>query len=248
MSIEKSQAIVLRRQKLRETSVLATLYTKDFGKISGVMKGVRGIQNKSVNFLEPFTLCEVVFYKKKRGGLYTISQCDLLDYFFEIRTDYERLVHALYFIDLLDAVTQAEDSNDELFELIHESLKALKVLKSPAPVKSIYEVKTLILSGFKPRIDFCISCGSSIEQKAKFSTKFGGLICYKCFNKDSLSHDIFKGTLASMLHIEKSNFDSVWRLNMTNRVKGQLSHILDDFIKFHIDKNIRSRSFIEMVA
>ena len=244
MSIEKSQAIVLKRQKLRETSVLATLYTKDFGKISGVMKGVRGIQNKSVNFLEPFTLCEVVFYKNKRGGLYTISQCDLLDYFFEIRTNYELIVHALYFIDLLDAVTQAEDSNSELFELIYESLKALKVSKKPAPVKSIYEVKTLILSGFKPRVDSCISCDSPIGEKAKFSSKYGGLICYKCCAKDSLSHDIFKGTLASMLHIEKSDFDSVWRLDMTSRVRRQLSHILDDFIKFHIDKNIRSRSFV----
>jgi len=245
MSIEKSQAIVLKRQKLRETSVLATLYTKDFGKISGVMKGVRGIQNKSVNFLEPFTLCEIVFYKNKRGGLYTISQCDLLDYFFEIRTDYDRIIHALYFIDLLDAVTQAEDNNNDLFELIHESLKALKVLKKPGPVKSIYEIKTLILSGFKPRVDSCIACGSSIEEKAKFSSKFGGLICYKCFAKDNLSHDIFKGTLASMLHIEKSDFDSVWRLDMTSKVRRQLSHILDDFIRFHIDKNIRSRSFVK---
>ena len=245
MSIEKSQAIVLKRQKLRETSVLATLYTKDFGKISGVMKGVRGVQNKSVNFLEPFTLCEIVFYKNKRGGLYTISQCDLIDYFFEIRTDYDRIIHALYFIDLLDAVTQAEDNNNDLFELIHESLKALKVLKKPGPVKSIYEIKTLILSGFKPRVDSCIACGSSIEEKAKFSSKFGGLICYKCFAKDNLSHDIFKGTLASILHIEKSDFDSVWRLDMTSKVRRQLSHILDDFIRFHIDKNIRSRSFVK---
>jgi DNA repair protein RecO (recombination protein O) len=247
MSIEKSQAIVLKRQKLRETSVLATLYTKDFGKISGVMKGVRGIQNKSVNFLEPFTHCEVVFYKNKRGGLYTISQCDLLDYFFEVRTDYQRMIHALYFIDLLDAVTQIEDNNIELFELIFESLKALSVSKNPIPVKSIYEVKTLILSGFKPRVDSCISCGSSIEEKAKFSSKFGGLICSKCFAKDNLSHEIFKGTLASMLHIEKSDFNSVWRLDMTSRVRGQLSHILNDFIKFHIDKNIRSRVFIDQV-
>jgi len=97
MSIEKSQAIVLKRQKLRETSVLATLYTKDFGKISGVMKGVRGIQNKSVNFLEPFTLCEVVFYKNKRGGLYTISQCDLLDYFLKL----ELIMNALYTLCIL---------------------------------------------------------------------------------------------------------------------------------------------------
>jgi DNA repair protein RecO (recombination protein O) len=245
MSIEKSQAIVLKRQKLRETSILATFFTREFGKVSGVMKGVRGIQNKSANFLEPFTLCEVVFYKNRKGGLYTVSQCDLLDYFFDVRTDYERLVHGLYFVDLLDAVTQAEDDNHELFELIYESLKALKALKKPAPIKTIYEVKTLILSGFKPRVDTCISCGRSVEERAKFSTKLGGLICSQCFNKDVSSHDIFKGTLASLMHIEKSSFENVWRLDMTSRVKSQLSHILDDFIRFHIDKNIRSRNFID---
>jgi DNA repair protein RecO (recombination protein O) len=248
MSIEKSQAIVLKRQKLRETSVLVTFYTKDFGKVSGVMKGVRGRQNKSVNFLEPFACTDIVFYKKSKGGLYTISQCDLVDYFFEVRLEYERLIHALYFVDLLNAVTQIEDHNEELFELTFESLKALKNLKKPAPIRSIYEIKTLILSGFRPRVDSCIACGSSIEEKAKFSTRLGGLICPKCFNKDSASYDIFKGAIASMLHIEKSDFTNVWRFDMTKKVRSQLSRILDDFINFHIDKNIRSRLFINSVA
>lgn len=245
MSIEKSQAIILKKHDLRETSILATFFTKDFGKISGVIKGARGYLNRTYNSLELFSLSEIVFYKRRRGGLYTVSQCDLLNYFKNIRKDYNRLIYAIYFIDLLNAVTSFEDENQMLFELILKTLETLNQEKDPQAIKNIYEIKTLILSGFKPRVDSCIRCAHPILKKAKFSTRFGGLLCKDCFCEDGRSQDIYNGTLASMLHIEKSNFNNVWRLNLTIKVKKQLGSILDDFITYHIDKNIKSKNFIK---
>lgn len=245
MSIEKSQAIIIKRQDLRETSILATFFTKDYGKISGVVKGARGTLNRTYNALELFSLSEIVFYKRRRGNLYTVSQCDLLDYFKEIRKDYSRVIHATYFVDLLNAVTSCEDKNEELFELILRTLGVLNQEKDPDAIKNIYEIKTLILSGFKPRVDSCIRCTRSISKKAKFSTRFGGLLCQDCLNEDRDSVDIYNGTLASMLHIEKADFNNVWRLNLTTKVKRQLSKILNNFIEFHIEKNIKSQNFIK---
>lgn len=248
MSIERSQAIVIKRQELRETSILATFYTKEHGKINGVVKGVRGPLNKTSNSLELFSLSEIIFYKRRRGNLYTVSQCDLLNYFKDIRKDYNRIIHATYFIDLLNTVTPNEDKNEKLFELILRTLETLNQERDSGAIRNIYEIKTLILSGFKPRVDSCIKCTQAVSEKAKFSTQFGGLLCSNCSSYDKAAVEIYNGTVASMLHIEKADFNNVWRLNLTVKVRNQLAEILDSFIKFHIDKNIKSKNFIESVS
>jgi DNA repair protein RecO (recombination protein O) len=247
MSIEKSQAIVLKNQDLRETSSLATFYTRDFGKISGIMKGVRGSLNQTNNSLEIFSLSEIVFYRRKRGNLYTVSQCDLLNYYKNIREEYKRIIYATYFVDLLNAVTPFDQKNREVFDLTVETLKFLEETRDPQAIKNIYEIKTLILSGFKPRIDACIKCEKSISEQAGFSVRYGGLLCKSCSNDTGDVLDIYKGTLATMLHIENADLESVFRLNSTTKVRDQLNEILDNFIRYHIDKNIKSKFYADFL-
>jgi DNA repair protein RecO (recombination protein O) len=248
MGIEKSKAIVLKNQVFRETSYLVNFYTRDFGKINGIIKGVRGTTNKTNNNLEPFSISEIVFYKRKKGTLYTVSQCDLLKFYKNIRREYKKIVYAAYFVDLLSAVTTYEDKNEDLYDLAVSTLDILDQQKDPEAIKSIFEIKTLILSGFKPRIDACINCGREFLKEAKFSTRYGGLLCKNCFSEDRKAIDIYNGTLATMLHIEKANLDNVWRLNLTSEVKRQLNEILDNFIKYHIDTKIKSKFYADFLV
>jgi recombinational DNA repair protein (RecF pathway) len=39
--IPKTEALVLNRRAFRETSLIAEFYTRDFGKMSGLLKGIR---------------------------------------------------------------------------------------------------------------------------------------------------------------------------------------------------------------
>jgi DNA repair protein RecO len=41
MSIHKTEAIVLSRRDFRETSLIANFFTRDYGRISGLLKGIR---------------------------------------------------------------------------------------------------------------------------------------------------------------------------------------------------------------
>jgi len=64
MSIEKAQALVLRKRDFRETSLIVDFYSREFGKISGLLKGVRSDPGKFGSNLEFFSLNEFVFYRK----------------------------------------------------------------------------------------------------------------------------------------------------------------------------------------
>ena len=73
-----SEAILLKKFDLRETSILLTFFTKESGKIRGVIKGVRSPQPQFAGVYEPFTLDKITYYEKKNKDLFVISHCDLL--------------------------------------------------------------------------------------------------------------------------------------------------------------------------
>ena len=78
MAIQKTEGILLRRQDLRETSLILTFYTRDFGKVKGIVRGVRGPRSAcGGGNMEIFALDEVVFYERRKSDIFTISQCDL---------------------------------------------------------------------------------------------------------------------------------------------------------------------------
>ncbi len=66
MPIQKTEGVLLKKRDLRETSLIVTFYTKDFGKISGVLKGVRGERPTASGVPQLFSLNQIVFYEKKK--------------------------------------------------------------------------------------------------------------------------------------------------------------------------------------
>ena len=76
MAIQKTDALLLRKKDLRETSLILSFFTRDFGKINGVLKGVRGSRARGNANPLYFSLDQIVFYEKKKSDLFIISQCD----------------------------------------------------------------------------------------------------------------------------------------------------------------------------
>ena len=98
----------------------------------------------------------------------------------------------------------------------------------------ISKIKLLDYCGFKPHLNSCVCCNNKIIFKAKLSLKLGGLLCDRCLNKDIQSRDIFRGTVASILYIEKNDFDNVLRLGMNRAIMKELVYVIDAFLQFHL--------------
>ena len=75
--------------------------------------------------MEIFALDEVVFYERRKSDIFTISQCDLSEFFSPIRESLEKLSYATYLIELTDSVTALGDKNREVFDLLLNSLRLL---------------------------------------------------------------------------------------------------------------------------
>ena len=242
--ILKTEAIVLKSFDFRETSRIATFFTKDYGKVKGVLKGIRSDPRKFGSYLDKFSVNDIVYYQYRRSDLHLISQCDLKTYFFAVREDYRRNMAAQYALELIDVIMPAEEPRRKIYRLLLDSLGALGSIRDIDKLVHVFQVKILLLSVFRPHIDACVKCRKKVAGKAYFSLRSGGLVCVQCPSPESVLTPISKGTIASILHIEQNPWGKSLQLGLTRTVRKELKYILNKFLVYHLEKRIKTEAYL----
>ena len=245
--INKTKAIVLKKMDFRETSLICTFLTQEFGKVKGILKGIRNDSNKFASSVEPFSVNEIIYYPVKTSDLHLVSAAELEENFTNIRNDLNLMNIATYVLDLADSLLAVEDKNIDIYNLLFKSLNALNNRKDASKIQTIFQIRSLFYSGFKPHLDSCVSCSNSLDFKVKFSNAYGGLLCNKCMQKDKQARGIFRGTIATIMHIERNNFDSLMSMGLHPEIKKELKTILSNFIEFHLEKRLKTQKVINQI-
>ena len=102
MPLDQAEAIVLRSFPVGEQDKLVVLFCRDKGILRGVAKGARKFGNRFGSSLEPLTHVRAFFYEKERRELVTVSQCDILQSFFDAQRDYGTACTLAYFAELVE--------------------------------------------------------------------------------------------------------------------------------------------------
>ena len=237
MSIHKTEAIILKTYDFRETSKIVVFFSRDFGKIKGLLKGARTEPQKFGGFLGHLSFGEIIFYKKKNSELNLVTQFDLKENLKPLKTDLRVFTLSCYITELLDYLMPIEEKNIEIFNLTLDALKNLRDLKDADKVFHIFIIKLLLLSGFRPHLDSCLICDSKIKESAKFNFRRGGLVCLRCAATDNYPvKSILKGTIATIEHIEDSNWQMSLRLGISPKIREELNNVLTNFLNFHLEK------------
>src|ERR1019366_3384591 len=124
--IVKTDAIILRGRKQGDTSKLATLYTRDFGKIDVIAKGAREQKSKFGGALEMFARSTVVLYKNhKPDTLSLLSNAETIEPNHGILRSLERMETATAIVELILRAMHDEEAHDELFDLLASTMQAI---------------------------------------------------------------------------------------------------------------------------
>lgn len=229
---------VLRTFDFRETSEIATFFTRDFGKVKGILKGIRGDSKKFGTSLSPLSLNHIIFYHKKNSEIHLVGQCDLIDSFGMSQPVLKTFGYVSHIAELVDVLMPLEDPQPRVFDLIFDFLNTFK--ETAADTRSFFQIKILSLSGFKPHFDSCLGCASKITEEVYFSSSRGGLLCAKCLFQDNHAVAVLRGTVATILYIERSDWKKALRLNLSAPIRKQLEGILLSFIHFHIGRALKT--------
>ena len=248
MAIHQTPAIVLKRQDYRESSILATLFTRELGKIHGIAKGIRGPKSRFASRLEPFTENHVVVYEPTRGGdLFMVAQCDLQEPFLRLREDLAKSAYATYLVELVDATQEPHDPQVAVYELLQEGLSRLAATRAPDWVRRVFEVRLLRLTGFLPRLEACVHCDASTGVAWQFSVRLGGVLCPRCGAHDATARRVSRGAVATFRRVAAADWVVAERIQCVRSVARELGVILDHLLLVHLGRRPRSLEFLERV-
>ena len=118
MDILKSKCLILNKKELNEADLLATVFSKDFGKILGMAFGIRKSKKRSLLTLNPLNIAEITFQKK--NGYYTIIEAELIKNFSSIMKDIEKLEISLYILDSVNKIYDVNYENKDFFNKLEE--------------------------------------------------------------------------------------------------------------------------------
>jgi DNA repair protein RecO (recombination protein O) len=245
--INQTEAIVLKRIDFRETSQIATFFTKKFGKVKGVLKGIRKDHKKFGSTIDKFSVNDIVYYQYRNSDIHLVSQCDLRGFFFVIRQDLKKAMAAHYLVELVDRIMPAEENNEPIYQLMLDFLTALELSDDISKLVHVLQIKILLHSGFRPHLDSCLKCGQTIKSKAKFSMSLGGLVCQNCKLNEGTLMIISQGTVSTILFVEKNSWNQCLRLGMTSSVRKELKYVLNNFLVYHLGRPIRSEKYLQKV-
>lgn len=242
--ILKTEAIVLKTYDVRETSRLAIFLTRDYGKVTGILKGIRKDHKKFGSNVDSFTVNDIVYYWHKDSDVHLVGQCDLTAFFFPIRKDIQKVMAAKYVLELVNKIMPPEEPNRKVYELLLDYLTLLQTESDINRLVHIFQIKILDLSGFRPHIDSCVACKKRIIHDARFSMKLGGLICEPCRIQDSSAVSVTKGAIASLLHLQKNDWQKSLRLKLSDSIQRELKYVLNSFLVFHLERPLKSARYL----
>lgn len=242
--IAKTEGFVLKSFDFRETSRIATFFTRDFGKVKGVLKGIRKDPRKFGSSVDRFSLNDIVYYQYRNSDIHLVSHCDMKDYFTGIRGDLKRMMAASYGMELIDTVMPAEEENLAIYDLLQDYLFSLATTDDINKVVHMFQIKILLLSGFRPHLEACVCCQRNVEGATRFSEKLGGLVCQFCKDPGGDWVPITRGAVATIIHVQRENWKKAVQLGITPTIKKELKFILNHFLVFHLERHLKSTRFM----
>lgn len=183
MPTEKAVALVVRGNDWSETSRIATLFTREFGKVRALAKGGRRLRSNFEVAFDLLTVCNVVFIHKSGDSLDLLTEAQLVERFPHLRADLPALYAGYYVAELLADGTQDYDPHPALYDA---ALDTLRSHAQPADRVSAFELVWLKELGYSPRLDTCAGCGRPLAagdfdgRRAGFSPTAGGAVCAAC--------------------------------------------------------------------
>ncbi len=235
-AILKTEAIVLNEIRYKDTSKILNLYTKKYGRISVMAQGAYKPKSTLIATTQSFSYSE--FNLQKKGEFYYIYGVDLLNSFYGIRENMDRVFYGYYLLELMNKSTPIEEENEKLFLLLEKGLKILCDIKENY-LKFIvsYELKFISFLGYRPYMNNCVICNNDENLNIRFSFSEGGIICDDCFPKDKRSvfidNDMYQA-LNSLLFIQLDKLDQV---NVSLDTLKLLHKLMVDYILFNIDRS-----------
>jgi DNA repair protein RecO (recombination protein O) len=252
MGINRSEAVVLRARKVRDTSKIVVFFTKRFGKVSAMAKGSLRPKSKFGSSLEILTHSLIIYYAKENRNVHTLSHSETLNPFSAVKADFAKLAYASVAIEILERFAPPEEPNEDLFEHVILTLREFDAARRDEleVVLASYLLKMLHLVGYGPSLSTCVKCGKDVgDGIVRFGLLSGGVLCKSCIDRDINAVDLDAGVLELMRTFEKKTVKQIRKKSAPVETGRGACDILTAFVRMVMGEGARVKSleFLERI-
>lgn len=233
----KTEGIVFRVVKYSESSVIATVYTKQFGLQTYIINGVRG-KGKSTSkssALQSLSILNMEVYKKENKNINRVKSFEPAVVFKEIPFDVVKSSVILFLAEVLNRSVQEEECNEPLYLFIRNAIVELDTEKTNADFHLHFLAGLTHHLGFTPHGNFSVATPEFNLMEGSFVNGISSI------NPHFLTNEISK--LFSELFFQPTTL----QLNKKNR--KELLNALLEYYRLHVSNFnvLKSMSVIEQV-
>jgi DNA repair protein RecO (recombination protein O) len=123
--LHKTRGIALNYIRYRESSIIAKIYTEEFGIQTYIVNGVRSAKSKTnrIALFQSLTLLDLVVYHKNREQtIHRIAEIKCHTPFRSLPFDFVKSSMAMFLTEILLKTLREEESNPPLFQFLTESV------------------------------------------------------------------------------------------------------------------------------
>jgi DNA repair protein RecO (recombination protein O) len=240
---ERATALVVRTTDWSETSRIATLWSREFGKLRVLAKGGKRLKSNFEVALDLLTVCNVIVLRKSSGGLDLLTEAQVAERFPQLRTALPALYAAYYIAELLSDGTEELDPHPALFDA---TLAALRDLGDAGPQTgprlATYELTWLQELGYSPALDACAVCGRAVESRPAFSVAAGGVVCPTCAPGQRERRPITSATLKALRTLGQDG--DAWRQPWGPAVRAELRQLLGQYVTYRLGRRLKTLPYL----
>jgi DNA repair protein RecO (recombination protein O) len=123
--MESTTAILLRKRKLSDTSLIVSWCTESLGCIQTAARGARRVKSPFAGKLDLFFEAEIQISRSRKSNLHSLTEVVLKNPFGGIRQNLRRTQAASYFVELIELCTESDHHEPELFSLLRRAFAYL---------------------------------------------------------------------------------------------------------------------------
>ena len=181
-------------------------------------------------------LCLGEYLLYKSSNSYSINSCEVIEAFYDIRTDLDKLKIASHITKIINDVTT---ENQNTYRVLQLYLNTLYVIantdKNLKLTNSIFKLRLMSISGFRPTISECSICKEK-ENLNYFSFKDNGFKCETCGKQDKGAIQISPTTKDAIRYIILADSKKIFSFEIPDDSIKELEIISKIYLEDKLEK------------
>ena len=234
---EKDVALVIRTIRHGESSKIATLFTRNRGRVAVIAKGARRAKSGSTGVVEIPNLIEAVIYFKASRSVQTLGQVSIIKSFPAVRRNLVLTGYAAAVLELINLSFTDAEPNPEILDAAIETLSNFETCSgSPRVNLWMFQLALFRAIGFNLDPNGCPVCGRDkvmVGSRNMFWLESGAICCDDCKPSEGTYLPVSGESVSLLRTFINGSGRVLQRVKPSRSARREITNLLERFLKTH---------------